>query len=161
MKALVYLGSTAAATAKSERPESPSVAVAGDLRVLDRAAFRWTLDRRGWRRSHDAEGRRQDCGGIPDSIAGLKDDPFRSLASALRRAGGYAKHDAPFSDFLWADLLRHRIPAKLIDDDFDAALREALASEAGLDGTAGDIAGDVRWQKLRTTAASSPPSLQD
>ena len=101
MKALDYLGSTAAAIATSARPESPSVAVADDLRALDRAAFWRTLDRRVWRRSHDAEGRRQDCGGIPDSIAGLKDDPFRSHARA------------------------------------------------------------VRWQKLRTTAASSPPSLQD
>lgn len=71
MKALVYLGSTAAAMAPSARPESPSVAVAGDLRVLDRAAFWRTLDRLGWRRSHDAEGGRQDCGFFSAFAPGL------------------------------------------------------------------------------------------
>src|SRR5436305_4773273 len=32
------------------------------------------------------------------------DDPYRSLAGEVRRAGGYAKEATPFSEFLWASL---------------------------------------------------------
>ena len=85
-----------------------------------------TLDRRGWCRPQNADGQRQDYSYIPTTIDGLADDPFRSLARALRRAGGHIKKTAPFSDFLWADFLRGRVPRTLVDDDFEAALREAL-----------------------------------
>ncbi len=40
---------------------------------------------------------------LPKTVAKLVDDPFRSLAGELRRAGGYAKDAEPFSEFLWAD----------------------------------------------------------
>jgi hypothetical protein len=40
---------------------------------------------------------------LPKTVAGLIDDPFRSLAGELRRAGGFAKDTTPFSEFLWAD----------------------------------------------------------
>jgi hypothetical protein len=60
------------------------------------------------------------------SMAQLMDDPFHSLASSLRRAGGFAKHPAPFSEFAWATDLRRHIPLSLVEHDFDAALREAL-----------------------------------
>jgi hypothetical protein len=39
----------------------------------------------------------------------LIDDPFRSLADELRRAGGFAKDTTPFSEFLWTDFLRRRV----------------------------------------------------
>jgi hypothetical protein len=56
----------------------------------------------------------------------LIDDPYRSLAGELRRAGGYAKEDTPFSEFLWADYLRHRIKPKLVDHHFETAVEKAL-----------------------------------
>ena len=37
------------------------------------------------------------------------DDPYRSLAGELRRAGGFAKDITPFSEFIWADYLRRRV----------------------------------------------------
>ena len=46
---------------------------------------------------------------IPSTVSELLDDPFRSLAGELRRAGGYAKAPAPYSEFRWADFLRRRI----------------------------------------------------
>ena len=52
--------------------------------------------------------------------------PYRSLAGALRRAGGYAKVDTPFAEFLWADFLRRRIKASLVTDRFETALVKAL-----------------------------------
>jgi hypothetical protein len=103
----------------------PVVAVA-DLRDLNQAMFWSELDRRGWCRPYDAQSRRQDCSEIPTSMAALKDDPFRSLASALRRAGGYAKDETLFSEFFWADYLRGCMQAEDVDGDFDAALQEAL-----------------------------------
>ena len=63
---------------------------------------------------------------VPKTVADLKDDPFRSLAGELRRAGGYAKDTTPFSEFLWADFLRQRIKRKSIDKDYAAALKRAV-----------------------------------
>ena len=57
----------------------------------------------------------------------MKDDPFRSLAGELRRAGGYAKDTTPFSEFLWADFLRRNLSRKSVEADFNAALEKALA----------------------------------
>ena len=56
----------------------------------------------------------------------LKDDPFRSLAGELRRAGGFAKDTTPFSEFLWADFLRRKISRKSVEENFDKAMEKAL-----------------------------------
>jgi hypothetical protein len=70
------------------------------------------------------------AGGAPDSmpasVDGLIDDPFRSLAGAIKTAGGYAKDKAPFSEFRWADFMRSRIPRELIDHHFGHALAVAM-----------------------------------
>jgi hypothetical protein len=87
----------------------------------------WTfLDNRGWMHPFDDKGRRRPYDEIPSSLHEMVDDPFRSLAGALRRAGGYAKDTTPFSEFLWADFLRRRMKRRLAKDDFGQALREAL-----------------------------------
>jgi hypothetical protein len=109
------------------------VNVIADLRGLDKNSFWVVLDCRGWCHPYDAAGVRQDFAAIPTSIADLVDDPFRSLAGELRRAGGFAKDVTPFSEFLWADFLRHRIKRKAVDKDFESALQEALALAKGLD----------------------------
>ena len=83
------------------------------------------LEARGWCRPYDAEGRRQPFGDIPHTLASLRDDPFRSLASALRRAGGFTKRAAPFSEFAWADFLRHRIARDVVVADFDGSINQA------------------------------------
>jgi hypothetical protein len=109
--------------------------VQADLSELSRASF-WTyMDNRAWCHPYDAEGRRRDFDDIPASIAQLTDDPYRSLAGELRRAGGFAKDTTPFSEFLWADFLRSRVRRKQIEQRFDAALAKALTlarSEAAL-----------------------------
>jgi hypothetical protein len=63
---------------------------------------------------------------MPEVIADLLDDPYRSLASALRRAGGFTKKPTPFSEFAWADFLRHRVSTEVLAADFDGALGRAL-----------------------------------
>jgi hypothetical protein len=53
----------------------------------------------------DSKGERRHYNDIPKRVSDLVDDPFRSLAGELRRAGGFAKDTTPFSEFLWADFL--------------------------------------------------------
>ena len=111
---------------QEEGVEDVLVEVVADLSMVDRDAFWTVLDNRNWMHPFDDKGRRRDYKAIPKSVRGLVDDPFRSLAGELRRAGGFAKDTTPFSEFLWADFLRRRVKRKLIEVDFDRALVAAL-----------------------------------
>lgn len=102
-----------------------------DLSGLEKSAF-WTfLDNRNWLHPFDASGRRRDYAELPKSIKGLADDPYRSLAGEVRRAGGYAKVDTPYSEFLWADFLRRRIDLKAVQGNFPKAVAKAAALAHG------------------------------
>jgi len=102
------------------------VSVTSNLSMLEDDAFWFVLDSRNWMHPFNDEGRRCSYTDIPKSVNKLKDDPFRSLAGELRRAGGFAKDTTVFSEFLWADFLRRRIKRKLVENDFDHALETAL-----------------------------------
>ena len=102
------------------------VTVVANLSKLESDAFWIVLDNRNWMHPFNDKGRRCNYRGIPKSLSNLVDDPFRSLAGELRRAGGFAKDTTPFSEFLWADFLRRRIKRKLVENDFDRALEIAL-----------------------------------
>ncbi|HXX03850.1 MAG TPA: ParB-like protein [Xanthobacteraceae bacterium] len=104
-----------------------AVTVVSNLSDLDRDAFWAVLDNRNWMHPYDEEGRRRHHEDLPKSVTDLIDDPFRSLAGELRRAGGFAKDTTPFSEFLWADFLRRRVKRKLVERDFDSAMERALA----------------------------------
>jgi hypothetical protein len=109
-----------------EGVEAVLVNVVADLSALAKVSFWRFMDNKTWCHPYDAEGRRTDFDTIPGSIEDLEDDPYRSLAGDLRRAGGYAKDLTPFSEFLWADFLRQRIKAKAIAKDYEKALAKAL-----------------------------------
>jgi len=103
-----------------------AVTVVANLSKLDRDAFWTVMDNRNWMHPFDAEGRRRHYDDIPKSVTELVDDPFRSLAGELRRAGGFAKDTTPFSEFLWADFLRRRIKRKRVEKNFNAAIERAM-----------------------------------
>ncbi|MFC6840147.1 ParB-like protein [Xanthomonas theicola] len=103
------------------------VSVIADLSVVDKAAFWGVLDHLHWAYPYDAKGERRPFKAIPTSIADLKDDPYRSVAGEVRRAGGFAKDTAPFSEFLWADLFRRQLPRREVEADFARAVEAALA----------------------------------
>ncbi len=102
------------------------VVVLARLDRLNKQRFWNFLDNLSWTHPYDVDGKRRSYEDIPKTIADLKDDPYRSLAGELRRAGGYAKEGTPYSEFLWADAMRERISRKLIDKDFDRALEQGL-----------------------------------
>lgn len=109
-----------------EGVESVLITVVANLQRLDLDAFWFVLDNRSWMHPYDDSGRRRVAADIPNSVTGLVDDPFRSLAGALRRVGGFAKDTTPFSEFLWADFLRRRLDRKDVERNFDKLLDEAL-----------------------------------
>ena len=110
-----------------------AITVVADLAALDRDAF-WTYhDNRGWLHPYDAKGRRRPYSALPRRVSGLSDDPYRSLAGELRRAGGFAKDTTPFSEFLWADFLRRRIKQSRIEDNFTQALEQAMTLARSVD----------------------------
>src|SRR5258707_672292 len=90
------------------------IAVVANLSKLDPDAFWFVLENRNWMHAFDDKGRRRSHADIPKSVSGLVDDPFRSLAGELRRAGGYAKDTTPVSEFLCAQFLRRQIKRKSV-----------------------------------------------
>src|SRR5206468_5286046 len=102
------------------------VTVIGNLSMVDRDAFWGVMDNKRWVYPYDSKGERQRFKDIPKSVANLKDDPFRSLAGELRRSGAFAKDTTPFSEFLWADFLRRRLPRKTVERNFERAVEKAI-----------------------------------
>ena len=106
--------------------ESAFVLPIADLHRIDEPSFWVNLDARGWCHPYNAAGERVGFGCVPHRIEDLVDDPFRSLAGEVRRAGGYAKEKVAFSEFLWADFFRHRLGAKFLAKQWKKAVTEAV-----------------------------------
>ena len=109
-----------------EGVDSVFVTVLADLSRLPEDHFWNMMDFKGWTHPYDGKGLRRPYAELPKTVVSLEDDPYRSLAGALRFKGGFAKDSTPFAEFLWADFLRPRIKAKTIKADFDSAVDEAL-----------------------------------
>jgi len=118
------------------------VSVVDDIRELSPGDFWAMLEQRNWTHPFDDQGHRCPFECMPASIEELTDDPFRSLAGAIKRAGGYAKTKAPFSEFRWADFLRERISRTLVERDFGRAL--AIAMNLAQSSEAASLPG---WQR--------------
>jgi hypothetical protein len=100
--------------------------VQADFSELSTADFWVALDHYGWVHTYDEHGERTDFAAIPKSIADLRDDPYRSLAGAVRRGGGFAKDVTPFSEFLWAAFYRSRIDLDDLLNEFEPTVERAL-----------------------------------
>ena len=108
-----------------EDVKTVSVMLLKDLSWLDPSKFWSVMDHHQWVHPYDSDGVRRDFHAVPLHLTHLHDDPYRSLAGELRRAGGFAKDVTPFSEFLWADFFRNKIHIGLIEQDFDKALVRA------------------------------------
>jgi hypothetical protein len=61
---------------------------------------------------------------LPDDVRGMADDPYRSIAWAVRQRGACDNSDICFSEFAWADFFRKR---KLLDRDGPQGFEQAVA----------------------------------
>jgi len=125
------------------------VSVVGNIAGPSFEAFWTTLESRGWAHPFDDKGLRCEFKNMPASIMYLMDDPFRSLAGAVRRTGGYEKNKEPFSEFRWANFLRNRIDRRLVERDFDRAL--AIGMNLAQSNAAAELPG---WQSHTNTKLS-------
>ena len=103
-----------------------SLLVLKDLSFIEPAHFWTVMDHHQWVHPYDANGLRCTFDAIPRRLEQLQDDPYRSLAGELRRAGGYAKDVTPFSEFLWADFFRSRITRNMLEQHFTKAMAKAM-----------------------------------
>lgn len=108
-----------------EGVKTVSLMLQKDLSWLNPLKFWTVMDHHQWVHPYDSNGVRHDFEAVPKHLERLQDDPYRSLAGELRRAGGFAKDITPFSEFLWADFFRGRISTESVSRDFNKALARA------------------------------------
>lgn len=101
-----------------------------DLSEVEGEPFWRLMEFHRWAHPYDEKGRRRDFKSIPDSVGKLRDDPYRSLAGFVRKAGGYAKDAAPYAEFLWADHFRPLIPLKQLQPSGAETLPLAAVDKA-------------------------------
>jgi hypothetical protein len=75
---------------------------------------------------YDANGQKRDCCEIPHHIEHLIDDPYRSLAGFVRKAGGYVKTNKAYTEFLWADYFRDKINIDDINNNLEKTIAHAV-----------------------------------
>lgn len=83
-----------------------------------------------WAHPYDEKGRRCSFSAIPKQLGQLNDDPYRSLAGEVRKAGGYSKDAAPYTEFLWADFFRPQFDKKQLSTADGGGLSAAAISKA-------------------------------
>ena len=93
---------------------------------LDKKTFLAFMDNRGWLHVYDKHGNKRSWKHLPADLDGLEDDPYRSLAGDVRRLGGYAKTETPYSEFLWADFFRTQIKSGQLRRDYEACVERAV-----------------------------------
>jgi hypothetical protein len=106
--------------------EALPISVKADLSRLSHEAFWDRMRAEKWTHLHDQFGLGpHEPHLLPESVRGMADDPYRSLAWSLRHAGAYEKTDEPFAEFKWADFLRPRVFVEHGDAGFARALTQA------------------------------------
>jgi hypothetical protein len=97
-----------------------------DLSWLKPSQFWSAMEYWQWVHPYDADGKRRDFGALPSRLQDLRDDPYRSLAGEVQRAGGFAKDTAPYSEFLWADYFREKVSRALLRNHYGRATKAAI-----------------------------------
>ena len=101
------------------------VSIIADLSMLPRDSFWFVMEQHNWCFLFDENGERKTHNELPKHVKNLINDPYRSLAGCLRKAGGYSKNITPFSEFLWAEFLRRHIKGD-IDNNMEKKIKKAI-----------------------------------
>ncbi len=124
-----------------EKQIEVNLTVLKDLSWLNKDTFWRVMEFHQWVHPFNELGQRVAFSEIPQSVAKLSDDPYRSLAGLARDEGAFAKDLTPFSEFLWADFFRIKIPKKSIsnwNESLSLAIKYAQSKDASyLPGWAG------------------------
>lgn len=113
--------------------EEVEVKVLADLSRFSLEAFWKTMKVNGWVYPYDqyGNGPYDATKYLPQTIQGLADDPFRSIAWMAREAGAYSKVEAPFVEFEWADFLRVNMKTHPNTHSMKKVMKEAKTLCAG------------------------------
>jgi hypothetical protein len=109
--------------------ETTACQLEADYSALDPDSFWAKMEEQHWVYLYDEKGKGpRSPTDLPRTVAGLKDDPYRSLASAVRDGGGFSKVSTPFAEFEWANYFRSSgISVADIRGNFRKAVKEASA----------------------------------
>ncbi|MEX8194379.1 ParB-like protein [Comamonas guangdongensis] len=113
-----------------EEVESVWVMQLADLSELEPTMFWRVMEFHHWAHPYNEKGLRCEFSAIPRQLTRLKDDPYRSLAGEVRKAGGYAKDAAPYAEFLWADFFRPLFRKTDLRSDGGQGLPESVVVDA-------------------------------
>ena len=104
------------------------VVIRENWRTLSPVEFWKRMQERNWVYLNDEVGHGPIApANLPKTIRAMRDDPYRSLAWAVRAKHGYADAATRYSDFQWANFFRTRIPDTTVHESFDEAVTNALA----------------------------------
>src|SRR5450631_2800842 len=108
--------------------ESTYCKIEADYSGLDPGSFWAQMAAQGWVYLYDENGKGpRSPADLPKTVEGLKDDPYRSLAGAVRDSGGIGKVSTLFAEFEWANYFRSSgISVADIQGNFNNAVKEAL-----------------------------------
>jgi hypothetical protein len=101
-------------------------AVEADLSRCGLEEFWKEMNANQWVHPLDQNGVRHYYSMIPEGLAQLSDDVYRSLAGYVRDAGGFEKTPTAFAEFVWADFFRRAIPVEDLQADFTSAVRTGM-----------------------------------
>jgi hypothetical protein len=114
-----------------------------------------------WAHPYNEKGKRLGFDAIPQSVAQLRDDPYRSLAGFVRKAGGYAKDAEAYTEFLWADHFRPLIPVKDLKPSNGEALPQAAVQRAVEMARSADARFLPGWTGVSAATPSVPAAVPD
>lgn len=137
------------------------VCVIADLRALTAAEFWSELAARHWCHPYDGAGRRIAFDSMPTAMAQLDDDPFRSLAAALKRDGVLADSPRLFGDFACARFLRAIVPEAVARDPGGQPTATRLVVQTGKCPRRCSDRGCVRLVSVSQAACLSTASPDD
>ena len=107
--------------------ENIATDIVEDLSAHPHVSFWEKMKRSNWVHLFDQFGHGpHDHTLLPLDIRGLADDTYRSIAWAVREAGGFEKSPEPFTEFKWADFFRKTVPVERTPEGFEKAVEAAL-----------------------------------